>query len=236
VKGWISPAFVKSLPVPGVEPTAPGAVCIQVHPDWIPYIAGALDVFRQAAVWAGTESEIDTATRQAGNLLDLVASATTCPTGGEETNLDYILIRDEKPLNTNGGSAIAGLQTRVLTTIVTDTGSHASLSSNQITLAAGTYEMQITCPAYQVLRHRARLYNVSFGVTLGWGTSEYTSSSDGVMSSSLVIGRFTLPAAAVLEVQHYCQQARGSGLGLGVASNLGTDEVYTVAEFRRVGE
>lgn len=234
--GWISPVFVKSLPVPGVEPTAPGAVCIQVHPDWIPYIAGALDVFRQAAVWAGTAAEIETATRQAGNLLDLIASATNCPTGGEDTALDYILIRDEKSLNTSGGSAVAGAwQTRNLTEKPVDTGSYATLDTHQIILSAGTYEARITAPAYRVARHKARLQDITHTVTLLWGTSEHTANADAIMTTSRIAGRFTLASSSVLEVQHWCQTAVSS-TGLGVASNIGIDEVYTVVELWRVGD
>lgn len=163
--------------------------------------------------------------------------------GGVEYNLtsgggsvDYIHIEEQKTLGTDGGTFTTGAwQTRSLNTEVSDTGGHASLASNQITLAVGTYEAEIFCPAYQVNRHRARLQDITNGVTLLMGTSEYTSPTDGVVSSSKIVGRFVLTASTVIEVQHYCNQTRAT-LGYGIASSLGTgNEVYTVATFRKVG-
>ena len=67
----------------------------------------------------------------------------------------YILIRDEKASGTTGGTFTSGAwQTRDLNTEVVDTGNHASVATNQITLAAGTYRFRIVAPAHLVLHQR----------------------------------------------------------------------------------
>jgi hypothetical protein len=147
---------------------------------------------------------------------------------------DYILIRDEKTQNTSGGDFTSGdWRTRTLNTEVYDTGNHASISSNQITLAAGTYEFEISCPAHHVSRHQARLYNITDGAAIAYGTSEFQNAATTTSATrSFIKGRFTIAAPKVLEVQHRCETTF-STYGFGVESNFGT-EVYTVAEFWKV--
>src|SRR5690606_24299823 len=91
---------------------------------------------------------------------------------------DYILIQDRKPDGTTGGTFTAGSwQTRDLNTEVVDTGNHATLSSNQITLAAGTYRVRAIAPARAVNNHRARFQNVSDGTTAAMGSNAGNSNS-----------------------------------------------------------
>lgn len=145
---------------------------------------------------------------------------------------DYILIRDEKAQNTEGGTFTSGAwRTRTLNTEVVDTGNHAALASNQITLEAGTYQVRISCPAINVARHQARLQNITDGTTLLVGTSESSAAASTVTSRSLIEGRITLSAQKVLEVQHQCQTT-GTTTGFGLASNF-TTEVYTIVELIR---
>lgn len=147
----------------------------------------------------------------------------------------YIHIRDEKTSGTNGGTFTSGAwRTRDLNTEVSDAGGYASVASNQITLAAGTYLADIKCPALAVGRHQARLQDVTSAVTLLTGTSEYTASTDVVQTSSHVRGVFTLAASKVLEVQHNGQVTAASN-GFGQAGSFGT-EVYTVVELTRIGD
>lgn len=147
--------------------------------------------------------------------------------------LDYILIRDEKAQNTGGGTFTSGAwQTRDLNTEVVDTGGHASLAANQITLAAGTYRYRISAPAFSVDRHQARLQNITDGTTIEEGTSEYSANSSAIATTqSVLAGRFTIAASKVLEVQHRCGTTRAT-VGFGSESNF-TTEVYTVVELWR---
>lgn len=142
----------------------------------------------------------------------------------------YILLRDEKAVGTDGGTFTAGAwQTRDLNTKVADAGSYATLSGNQISLPAGTYRCRIQCPAYSVNKHQARLYNITSAAVLLLGSSQRNPSGGNHTIPSIIIGRFTLPAAGVLEVQHRCETTLAS-TGLGIASGFDT-EVYTIAEF-----
>ncbi len=75
---WLTPPFIKSLPVPGVSPDTGSFVCIQVNPAWIPYILGACDIFRHDVFWKGTVEEIEQAAQQSLNLLNLIAGAGLC--------------------------------------------------------------------------------------------------------------------------------------------------------------
>jgi hypothetical protein len=146
----------------------------------------------------------------------------------------YINVQDQKAQNTAGGTFTSGAwQTRTLNTTAFDTASISSLSSNQVTLPAGTYRCFITCPAANVQGHQARLQNITDATTLLTGTSEWTlATSNGAVTRSLITGEFTLAASKALSVQHQCF-ATFATQGFGLAANIGT-EVYTVAEFWRL--
>lgn len=142
----------------------------------------------------------------------------------------YINIQDQKAQNTAGGTFTSGAdRTRDLNTIVNDVAGIASLASNQITLPAGRYRCAIRCPALQVQRHQAWLYDVTNAVVLLRGSSEFENSTGTASSHSFIAGEFTLTVATVLEVRHRCQLTHSSN-GLGIEANFGI-EVYTTAEF-----
>jgi hypothetical protein len=163
------------------------------------------------------------------------------PTGGSG---HYILITDEKAAGTHGGTFTSGAwQTRTLNTEKNDTGNHASISNNQITLAAGTYEVEISCPAKAVLAHQARLFNITDSATTLVGTTECTDlggkenyskvPEQAATTRSIIRGRFTLASAKVFEVQHRCASTQGT-YGFGMAANFDEVEVYTIAQFHKV--
>lgn len=161
------------------------------------------------------------------------ATVVTIPGGGAGGGLysAYLCFRDEKATGTNGGTFTSGAwQTRDLNTEHADTGNHASLASNQITLAAGTYRALIHCPGFMVNWHQARLQDVTNTVTLLVGTPQYNSAGNTyAQTTSVVAGRFTLAAPAVLEVQHRSAATRATD-GFGRAASF-TTEIYTIAEF-----
>jgi hypothetical protein len=145
----------------------------------------------------------------------------------------YILLQDQKAQNTEGGTFTSGAwQTRTLNTEVTDTGGNCSLSSNQFTLSAGTYEILAIAPAALVNRHQIRLQNVTAGTTLLTGKPSISGATDNTQTDSILVGRFTVAASQALEIQHQCQTTYGVS-GFGLAANF-TTEVYTVVVLRRV--
>lgn len=155
------------------------------------------------------------------------------PTGGSGGLYSaYICIHDQKAQNTSGGTFTAGdWRTRDLNTEVADTGNNASIASNQITLAAGTYSCLIFANAFRVDLHRARLYNITDSAVILLSTTNYTKSASqiGDNDKAIIAGRFTIAAEKVLEIQHYCLTT-GTTTGFGVASNQAA-EIYTIAEF-----
>lgn len=144
----------------------------------------------------------------------------------------YICVQDQKAQNTYSGTFTAGAwRTRDLNTEVADTGSHASVASNQITLAAGTYYCSIRCPCTDVGGNHAKLYDTTGAADLvvGQNCQAGDNSASNEMHYAFISGRFTLSEQSVLEVQHWCKTTQAD-FGFGNRLNLST-EIYTVAEF-----
>lgn len=154
--------------------------------------------------------------------------------GSSSATHDYILIIDQKDYNVGGGTFTAGSwQTRDLTDIITDTGGNASLSANEITLAEGTYECYIRCPAFNVRRHIARLQKTNGGGSVViLGSSEHSVSYG--QTESVIVGRFTVAENDKFKVQHMGQQTQ-STTGFGINNNFtDVDNTYTIAKFIKV--
>lgn len=145
---------------------------------------------------------------------------------------DYVCVRDKKSQNTAGGTFTSGAwRTRDINDEQADPAGIASIASNQITLAAGTYRCWIICPSYRVDRSQARLYDTTGSAVLVVGTSMYSLNTNQIVVHSIVAGRFTLTSQSVLEVQHRCETTTATN-GLGIEANF-TDEIYTIAKFLR---
>lgn len=148
----------------------------------------------------------------------------------------YVKVSDVK-VNASGGTFSSGAwRTRTINTEDTDPSNICTISDNQITLAAGTYRCMISCPAFLVENHCARLFNVSTQQTLILGTVEYSPSTYdvGSMTRSIICGQFTVVAEHPLEIQHYCYEGQGThGFGCKMFTS---ENIYTVAEFWRIPE
>lgn len=144
----------------------------------------------------------------------------------------YLHMRDQKTNGTDGGTFTLGAwQTRTLNTTRTNNISGASLSSNQITLAAGTYQIRARAPSVDGTRHKAKLYNItdSADVILG---SNAQSTGGSVQTDSFVVGEFTIAGSKVFELQHQIETTANT-YGFGRACNFGT-EVYAEVEIWKV--
>jgi hypothetical protein len=153
------------------------------------------------------------------------------PDGSVQTTsaTGHILITHELPNATYAGSSVVGWQTRPLNIKKIDTSNLVSLSSNQVTFTAGTYYCQATAPAFAANSHKLRLRNVTDGVTLIVGNSEYGNSTYWVHNTARLVGQFTITSAKALELQHYITTARATD-GLGTYTNSGEVEVYAILE------
>lgn len=140
---------------------------------------------------------------------------------------EFLHVREEQTSGTAGGGSSAGANTRTLNTEKTNTITGASLSSNQITLPAGTYLLTATAPALQTNRHRLYLYNTSDSSIEIVGPSEFNdSSSPEAQTTATVRGVFTIASSKTFELRHDIGDARTSN-GLGAAASIsGVVEVY----------
>lgn len=156
----------------------------------------------------------------------------------------YVQLEHRTATGSNGGGTFTAdaWRTRPLTDEVSDAGAKCALntSTNQFTLAAGTYRFRIRVPAYKVGKHQARLKNVSDS-TYVYGSIEISPSvTDSQVTWSTIIGRFTIATTKTFEIQHLCQTTQAangmgvSGDGLTVSGSAwGEINVYTQAEFWR---
>ena len=145
---------------------------------------------------------------------------------------NYVKLSDVKAAGVDGGTFTAGAwRTRTLNTEDHDAGGLCSLSSNQITLTAGTYRCFIRVPALQVDHHQARLYDVTGSTVLVMGSTAFSDNASGyAVTDSIIAGQFTIAASHALEVQHYAAVSRSTyGFGEGWATAMSS--IFTVAEF-----
>ena len=140
--------------------------------------------------------------------------------------------RDEKSQGTSAGNSIAGDNTRVINTVLTNTITGASLSSNQITLPAGTYDVIASAPAHNPARHKLFFYNNTDSVSDIRGLNADSESSGSVTTRATLKQRITISAQKVYILVHYTQSAQ-STYGLGLANNNGV-EIYTDVHITKV--
>ena len=133
--------------------------------------------------------------------------------------------RDQKTANTAGGTFTSGAwQKRDMGTEVTNEIESASLASSQITLPAGTYEIDAWAIGNNVGANKLRLYNTTGTADLIVGSS----GANGAASNMIAVlkGRFALATTSVLELQHRCTSTQAT-TGFGSAANLDSKvEVY----------
>ncbi len=151
----------------------------------------------------------------------------------EPSKTSYLLLQDRKPTGTNGGTFSRNAwRIRDVNTIASDDDNLAVVEGNQIFLAPGRYWFKISCPAYDVGNHQARLFDFTNQRTIEIGSSEYSDTNRPSTTRSLILGQFSTGNPVTLEIQHRCNSNK-SNQGFGRACNFGEDEVYTIAEFWR---
>lgn len=161
-------------------------------------------------------------------------TASQLETTGNPFGAQLFHIQDQQTSGTYGGTFTAGAwRTRTLNTSVTNEITSASLTSNQITLPAGTYYIEATAPAHQCNAHKAKLYNVTDAADILFGTSAFTNSvASYAVTESRISGRFTLSGTKTLELRHQCTSSRTTD-GLGYATFMGT-EIYSEVKIWKV--
>jgi hypothetical protein len=148
------------------------------------------------------------------------------------SNQAKCIVRDVKASGTGGGTFTSGsYQTRVLNTLE-DYGIGASLSSNQVTLPAGTYELSATGSAYFCGTHKLRWQNITDGRTLILGHTSSANAGSGNVPDTMaqMHGVFTIKESKAFELQHRCSLTQN----FGNAASYGDNETYATVRIRKL--
>ena len=165
-----------------------------------------------------------------------VNSGATAPewvTPSAGSSFTYAVFRDEKTSGTNGGTATLGAwRTRDINATQFNDISGASLSSNQITLPAGTYLIEGECQAVGIDINQVRFQNITDSTTAVLGQNMYTEQSTNVGNMARVSGIFTIAGSKAFEFQQQCTFTKATN-GFGVANSFGTN-VYASITITKV--
>ena len=161
-------------------------------------------------------------------------TGTVSGASGSALNIDnYFHAQDQKSSNTDGGTLSGGsFITRVFNTVVTNSISGASLSSNQITLPSGTYYVWGKAPTIGTARTKTILYNATDSSTILLGTSDDANGNYGVEVQGTVVGKFVLGAEKAIELRQ--QGVTKSGNGLGEGTGYSVVEVFAEIQIWKV--
>lgn len=153
---------------------------------------------------------------------------------GAAGSSEVLNVRDEKTADVDGGSCAAGtIQTRTLNTVATNTITGASLSSNQVTLPAGTYLIWAYGPAHDMNRSRCRWFNVTDSTTTILGTPIFAATGDATMLNAHLMGQFIIAGEKDFELRQYTQAAKAT-IGFGIGVDDGDTEVYSEVLIQKV--
>ena len=144
----------------------------------------------------------------------------------------YAIIVDQKSATTDGGTFTSGdWRTRDLNTELSDPDGIVSISSNQFTLAAGSYLIRWSAPAFHVERHQTRLQDITNTTTREYGTSMYSATGEGNVNRSVGSSRVVPGATTTYEIQHHSSYTTATN-GFGVHGGAGVEQ-YTLVEIFR---
>lgn len=173
-------------------------------------------------------SELSAGTALTGTeKMPMVQGGETKYTTPDQIKVKCAILYDEKSSGTDGGTATAGDNDRVLNS-ENDPDNIVSLSSNKFVPIAGDFYLEAVCPASDVGRHRARLYNVTAAanVAKGAGTNAYSAGGGYAQTDSVIKVHFTANGTDEYKIIHYVQNT-ASSIGFGNSVDDGNPEQYT---------
>ncbi|QPC44018.1 hypothetical protein HW532_15760 [Kaustia mangrovi] len=139
-----------------------------------------------------------------------------------------VILEDHKNEGTAGGTFNSGAWRIRDLGAIRNVDNLATVSNNEFTLPAGSYYIEFDAPAFDVGRHKARLYNVTDGATAIEGTAARTGnagSADNPTTRSFGGGYVSIAATTTFRVEHRCEGSRSTD-GFGEYAGWGT-EVYS---------
>ena len=123
-----------------------------------------------------------------------------------------------------GGASNTSNNQRTLNSTVVNQISGASVSSNDVTLPAGTYIIDGYANAFRANRHFLRWYNSTDTTYVINGQSTFCDGNNEVQNLATISGRFTISAQKTFALMHYTQDnASGQTNCLGVSSGVTTN-------------
>jgi hypothetical protein len=129
-----------------------------------------------------------------------VALPNTSPSAGLRL---VAIARDVKTSGADGGTFTSGARrTRALNSLETITPGLVSLSSNALTIAAGSYFFRWSCPGYKAGSHRSFLRDTTHSIDLGLGGTAFASASDPAQSNSAGLVSATLASSTIVQLEH----------------------------------
>jgi hypothetical protein len=153
---------------------------------------------------------------------------------GKDAEQIVIILTDVKSSGVNGGSSVAGVQTRTLNTMLPATNDYCTLASNEFTLVSGTWEIEASAPAFRIERHKIGLYDVTNATRIKCGMSSYSGAMANVHSPSTLRHVFTITTETTFSIRHYTETSLAT-YGLGVATSIaGVNEEYTQVVLRKL--
>ena len=169
-----------------------------------------------------------------GQVLTVAGGVPTWATAGAARS--YAVFYDEKAQSTSGGSFTSGAwRTRDLQTTQINNITSCSLSSNQITLPAGTYFVISRAPAYSIYRHQSRLQNITDSTTAILGATCFAADGDNGWSQSFIMGQFTIAGTKTFELQHQSSNTK-NGDGFGTATDAFVSvSIYSNITIEKIG-
>ena len=150
---------------------------------------------------------------------------------------DLLIYTDQAAAGSAAGDAHSSgaFRTIILTNEITDSGGHGALSSNQITLAAGTYRVHANIAARanagSASNAMLRFYDTTNTTTLVVGTVPNDQSSAQNGFALFLRGQFTLSGSAACELQVYSDQNISTGTG---TVNFGEVNIAAVVYLEKV--
>jgi hypothetical protein len=143
------------------------------------------------------------------------------------------ILSDVKSAGSNGGTSTTSYSTRVLNTIVDDTGIVSSFSLNQFTLPPGEYLIDGYAPSKCDGSHKAKIRNITDSTDAILGSSAWNARNDIYSQSvSIIIGRIVINQSKTFALQHKTAIALAN-TGFGQAYG-GDSETYAIVKIQKI--
>ena len=206
--------------------------------------AADVDGYLMQGVWVFASAAARTsavASPQEGNMsflkdtnsLEYYSGSAWVAVAGGAASIQTATFNDTKSSGTAGGTFTNGAwRTRDLNTSQFNGITSASLSSNQISLPAGTYYVVATAPAFYTNEHQLRVQNITDSTTAILGSTTGTGQQILNQVQATLSGSFTIAGTKTFELQHRAADTKAdNGFGAGISWG---DNIYSIISIAKV--